>query len=184
MVRFLAQAWANWADWSTLSAMAQLLCHSTKVCFLLLREIYNGCSLWNGDGQGRFCLPWWCRLLWINHLPIHGLFNTANTMDAPLISFSGFCCPFCRRSPSSWVRGAQTACLSYLDSSYFGSDGTFFSFSFNSQPFLGAVAHRETAAISVRMMTLDYAGIYLLHDMQPVTNPTVRRRGALLKSSS
>ena len=136
MDRFLAQVWANWADWSTLSAMAQLLCHSTKVCFFLLREIYNGCSLWNGDGQGRFCLPW-----------------------------------------SSWVRGAQTACLSYLDSSYFGSDGTFFSFSFNSQPLLGAVAHRETAAISVRMMTLDYAGIYVLHDMQPVTNPTVRRRG-------
>ena len=147
MVMSLAQAWANWADWSTLSAMAQLLCHSAKVCFFLLREIYNGCSLWNGDGQGRFCLPWWCLLLWINHLPIHGLFNTANTMDAPLISFSGFCCPFCRRSPSSWVRGAQTACLSYLDSSYFGSDGTFFSFSFNSQPFLGALYRRSVCAL-------------------------------------
>ena len=45
-------------------------------------------------------------------------------------------------SPSSWVRGTQTACLSYLDSSYFRSDGTFFSFSLNSQPLLGALCRR------------------------------------------
>ena len=67
-------------------------------------------------------------------------------MGAPFMSFSGFCCQFCRRSPSSWVRGTQTACLSYLDSSYFGSDGTFFSFSFNSQPLLGALCLRSVCA--------------------------------------
>ena len=49
----------------------------------------------------------------------------------PSFRFSDFCCQFCRRSPSSWVRGTQTACPSCLDSSYFDSDGTFFSFSFS-----------------------------------------------------
>ena len=45
------------------------------------------------------------------------------------------------------------------------------------------VADRETAAISVRMVILDYAGICLLHGIQAVTNPTQRRRGTFLKLS-
>ena len=48
---------------------------------------------------------------------------------------------------------------------------------------LTPVADQETAAISVRMVILDYAGIYLLHGIQAVTNPTVRRRGPFLKLS-
>ena len=89
----------------------------------------------------------------------------------PSFRFSDFCCQFCRRSPSSWVKGTQTACPSCLDSSYFDSDGTFLSFSFSSQREHFAedlfahsfwietrawgppVTDRETTAICVQMMT-------------------------------
>ena len=64
---------------SKLSGSIYSLCHGATALpfyeglFFLLGEIYNGCSLWNGDVQGRLCLPLWCLLLWINHIPIHGL---------------------------------------------------------------------------------------------------------------
>jgi hypothetical protein len=118
--------------------MAQLLCHSA----ILLMFVFSTKGIlqwllfvkWWGPGtvlltvmvhpfvDQPFVYSWPFQYRKYNGRSLHFVFLTSAANSAG--------------APSSWVKGTQTACPSCLDSSYFDSDGTFFSFSFSSQPLL------------------------------------------------